>query len=157
MGKNSLGNNANDDFNHVRQPERRQRADDAARPQGHCHDAAGRSTRDLITSDSVEFHNGKKIILPKGSTYSWAMETLERLQRDEETEIRLDRKFNFRPNDGAVAAAACSSAATASRSASRSSACSGTRSPSTPDGADQPHDNHRRYPGTRSPSRASRV
>lgn len=106
MGKNSLGNNANDDFNAMF---------------GNPNDGSvqtmppglkaiammlqGGRPEDLITSDSVEFHNGKKIILPKGSTYSWAMETLERLQRDEETEIRLDRKFNFRPNDGAVAAA----------------------------------------------------
>lgn len=65
----------------------------------------GKGPDDLITSESVAFHDGKKIILPQGATYTWAMDTLERLRRDEETEVRLDRKFNYRPNDGAVATA----------------------------------------------------
>lgn len=67
--------------------------------------SGGQMPGTLITSESVAFHDGPKIVLPQGMTYEQALETLERLQHDEETEIRMDRKFNYRPDDGAVAAA----------------------------------------------------
>lgn len=66
---------------------------------------SGQMPGTVISGDNVDFHDGPKISLPQGATYEWAITTLERLQRDEETEIRLDRKFNYRPDDGAVAAA----------------------------------------------------
>lgn len=59
----------------------------------------------LITGDEVDFHDGSKISLPKGMTYEKAHDVLDRLQRDEETVITMDREYNYRPDDGAHATA----------------------------------------------------
>lgn len=59
---------------------------------------------DIIVGDEVEFHDRPKIVLPRGMTYSKAKKTLERLQEEAETPTAFDRKFLYRPDDGAFAA-----------------------------------------------------
>lgn len=63
-----------------------------------------RLASDIIVGDEVEFHDRPKIILPRGMTYSKAKSTLERLQKEAETQTAFDRKFLYRPDDGAFAA-----------------------------------------------------
>ncbi len=63
-----------------------------------------RMAADVITSDAVKYHEDPSIILPKGMTFSRAMSTLERLKKEQETPTVFQRKFLYRPNDGAYAA-----------------------------------------------------
>jgi hypothetical protein len=58
-----------------------------------------------ITGDEIEYHDGHKISLPRGMTPQTAHLILDRVERDNETVTRYERKFNYRPDDGAVAAA----------------------------------------------------
>lgn len=58
-----------------------------------------------ITGDEVEFHDSSKIVLPKGMTFERAMDVFERLRRESETMTMFDRKFRYRPDDGAYATA----------------------------------------------------
>src|SRR5690606_5446535 len=58
----------------------------------------------VITGDEVDFHDGKKIILPKGMTYGKAKRVLTRLEEEAETETHFLRDFRYRPDDGAYAA-----------------------------------------------------
>lgn len=63
-----------------------------------------RMAADIIVSDAVQYHDKSSIILPKGMTFSKAMTTLERLKKEQETPTVFQRKFLYRPNDGAYAA-----------------------------------------------------
>ena len=59
---------------------------------------------DIITGEEVEFHDGPKIVLPRGMTFSKAFKILERLQQEAETETMFEQVFRYRPDDGANAA-----------------------------------------------------
>jgi transitional endoplasmic reticulum ATPase len=61
----------------------------------------------VITGEEVEFHEGKKISLPKGMTYKRAFSILQRLQEEAETPTQFDRTFLYRPDDGAHATYHC--------------------------------------------------
>lgn len=61
----------------------------------------------IITGDEVEFHDGKKIGLPRGMTYGKAKRVLTRLEEEAETETHFSRDFRYRPDDGAYAALQC--------------------------------------------------
>lgn len=63
-----------------------------------------RLAADIIVSDAVAYHDDPKIILPRGMSFSKAMTTLERLKKEQETPTEFQRKFLYRPNDGAYAA-----------------------------------------------------
>jgi hypothetical protein len=56
-----------------------------------------------ITGEEVEFHDGSKIILPKGMTYEKAFKILKRLEEEAETTTGFTRMFRYRPDDGAYA------------------------------------------------------
>jgi transitional endoplasmic reticulum ATPase len=56
-----------------------------------------------ITGDEVEFHDGVKIILPRGMTFQTAFKILKRLEEEAETETGFTRMFRYRPDDGAYA------------------------------------------------------
>lgn len=62
---------------------------------------------DIIQGDEVEFHDGPKIILPRGMTYDKAFKILERLRQEAETPTTFERTFKYRPDDGAHAAFWC--------------------------------------------------
>lgn len=59
-----------------------------------------------VTGDDIKFHDGKDIVLPNGSTFEWAIDTLNRKKEEQETVISFQRIYPFRPNDGAHATAA---------------------------------------------------
>ena len=59
--------------------------------------------KDIIQGDEVEFHDGPKIILPRGMTYDKAFKILERLRQEAETPTTFERTFKYRPDDGAHA------------------------------------------------------
>jgi hypothetical protein len=61
----------------------------------------------IITGEEVEFHEGKKISLPKGMTYKRAFAILQRLQEEADTMTQFDRTFMYRPDDGAHATYHC--------------------------------------------------
>src|SRR5688572_21425656 len=61
----------------------------------------------LITGEEVEFHEGKKISLPRGMTYERAFSILTRLKEEAETLTQFERLFNYRPDDGAHAVYHC--------------------------------------------------
>lgn len=61
----------------------------------------------VITGDEVEFHDGKKIGLPRGMTYAKAKKVLTRLEEEAETLTHFSRVFRYRPDDGAYAALQC--------------------------------------------------
>lgn len=63
-----------------------------------------RMAADIIVSDAVAYHDSQKIVLPRGMSFSKAMTTLERLKKEQETPTEFQRKFLYRPNDGAYAA-----------------------------------------------------
>lgn len=63
----------------------------------------GNTVTPIITGDEVEFHQGRKIMLPQGMTYEFAFKTLQRLQKEAETPTEFSRTFKYRPDDGAVA------------------------------------------------------
>jgi len=66
------------------------------------------ATKDqIITGEEVEFHEGKKISLPRGMTYKRAFEILTRLKEEAETLTQFDRTFLYRPDDGAHATYHC--------------------------------------------------
>ena len=58
----------------------------------------------VITGDEVEFHDGKKIGLPRGMTYVKAKKVLTRLEQEAETPTAFSQDFRYRPDDGAYAA-----------------------------------------------------
>lgn len=58
----------------------------------------------VITGDEVEFHDGTKIGLPKGMTYTKAKKVLTRLEEEAETLTHFHQDFRYRPDDGAYAA-----------------------------------------------------
>jgi transitional endoplasmic reticulum ATPase len=62
---------------------------------------------DIIQGDEVEFHDGPKIILPRGMTYDKAFKILERLRQEAETPTTFERIFKYRPDDGAHATFWC--------------------------------------------------
>jgi hypothetical protein len=66
----------------------------------------GLTQQRIITGEDVEFHDGRKIVLPKGMTFKEAFDTLKRLEKDSETVVTLNHQFLYRSDDGAVAAAA---------------------------------------------------
>lgn len=57
----------------------------------------------VITGDEVEFHDGKKIGIPNGMTYTKAKKILSRLEEEAETPTHFSRDFRYRPDDGAYA------------------------------------------------------
>lgn len=61
----------------------------------------------LITGEEVEFHDGKKISLPRGMTYERAFSILTRLKEEAETVTQFNRIYLYRPDDGAHAAYHC--------------------------------------------------
>lgn len=61
----------------------------------------------IITGEEVEFHDGKKISLPKGMTYERAFQVLTRLKEEAETLTQFDRVYLYRPDDGAHATYHC--------------------------------------------------
>ena len=61
----------------------------------------------VITGDEVEFHDGVKIGLPRGMTYTKAKKVLTRLEEEAETATHFSRDFRYRPDDGAYAALQC--------------------------------------------------
>lgn len=63
--------------------------------------------KDIIQGDEVEFHDGPKIILPRGMTYDKAFKVLERLRQEAETPTTFERTFKYRPDDGAHATFHC--------------------------------------------------
>jgi transitional endoplasmic reticulum ATPase len=63
--------------------------------------------KDIIQGDEVEFHDGPKIILPRGMTYDKAFKILERLRQEAETPTTFERTFKYRPDDGAHATFHC--------------------------------------------------
>lgn len=62
---------------------------------------------DIIQGDEVEFHDGPKIILPRGMTFDKAFKILERLRQEAETPTTFERTFKYRPDDGAHATYWC--------------------------------------------------
>lgn len=61
-----------------------------------------------ITGEELAFHVDpaeKRIMIPEGMTYNEAYKVLERLEEDAETITSFDRRFLYRPDDGANAAA----------------------------------------------------
>jgi hypothetical protein len=62
---------------------------------------------DIIQGDEVEFHDGPKIVLPRGMTYDKAFKILERLRQEAETPTTFERTFKYRPDDGAHATYWC--------------------------------------------------
>lgn len=65
------------------------------------------SKKDIIQGDEVEFHDGPKIVLPRGMTYDKAFKILERLRQEAETPTTFERTFTYRPDDGAHATFHC--------------------------------------------------
>lgn len=57
----------------------------------------------VIDGDEVAFHDGPKIILPRGMTFKRAYEVLKRLEKEAETPTSFNRTFKFRADDGAHA------------------------------------------------------
>ena len=57
-----------------------------------------------IAGDEVAFHDGPKIILPKGMTFKKAYDVLKRLEKEAETPTSFTRFFRYRADDGAYAA-----------------------------------------------------
>jgi AAA+ superfamily predicted ATPase len=57
-----------------------------------------------ITGDEVEYHKGRKIILPENMTFRRAFEVLKRLEKEAEEPTTFTRTFNYRADDGAYAA-----------------------------------------------------
>lgn len=57
----------------------------------------------MITGDEIEYHEGNKLVLPKGMTFEQAMRVLRRLREEAETVTNFTRRYDFRPDDGAVA------------------------------------------------------
>lgn len=60
-----------------------------------------------ITGDEIKFHDdgSKDIVLPRDATYEWAIDTLQRKMREQETVVSFTRTYTYRPDDGAHAAA----------------------------------------------------
>lgn len=56
-----------------------------------------------ITGDEVEFHDGPKIVLPRGMTYDRARNVLTKLEEEAEMETSWTHRFKYRPDDGAHA------------------------------------------------------
>lgn len=56
-----------------------------------------------ITGDEVDYHDGKKIMIPKDMTFGKAKAILERLEKDAETPTAFNHNFLYRADDGAWA------------------------------------------------------
>jgi len=61
----------------------------------------------IITGEEVDFHDGKKIVLPRGMTYEKAFAVLQRLKEESETLTEFNRVYLYRPDDGAHATFHC--------------------------------------------------
>lgn len=59
---------------------------------------------DRITGDAVDFHDGSKIILPRGMGFGKAFKVLKRLEEEAETPTDFRHSFRYRADDGAYAA-----------------------------------------------------
>jgi hypothetical protein len=68
---------------------------------------AALSSGTQITGDEIKFHEdgSKDIVLPRNSTYEWAIDTLQRKMKEQETIVSFTRIYTYRPDDGAHAAA----------------------------------------------------
>ncbi len=62
---------------------------------------------ELITGDEVEFHEGKKMALPRDMTFDTAIKVLTRLRDEAETTAIFERKYRYRPSDAGHAAWVC--------------------------------------------------
>ncbi|MGN6162577.1 MAG: AAA family ATPase, partial [Marmoricola sp.] len=58
-----------------------------------------------ITDDDIKFHDETWMVLPKGMTYERACQILKAKQEEEENVVAISRKYLYRPDDGAAAAA----------------------------------------------------
>lgn len=59
----------------------------------------------IITDDDIQTHPGSAIIIPEGKPLEWAVDALNAKIREQEQEHTFTRFFNYRPEDGANAAA----------------------------------------------------
>ena len=59
----------------------------------------------LITGDELSYHDGDQILLPNGMLPGRARQILDRMEEEQETETQFDKKFLYRPDDGAYATA----------------------------------------------------
>lgn len=90
-----------------------------AKPSQYDTDAAPKTAEDLlmaalskipglggtpIAGDEVEFHDGNKISLPRGTTFEAAGKILRRLEEEAEVPTTFTRQFKYRADDGAYAA-----------------------------------------------------
>jgi transitional endoplasmic reticulum ATPase len=57
----------------------------------------------IVTGDEIEYHDGQKVVLPKGWTYEKAIQVLNRLHEESETVTAFERRYPYRTDDGAVA------------------------------------------------------
>lgn len=57
-----------------------------------------------ITGDAVEYHDGSKIVLPRGMGFAKAYKVLKRLEEEAETPTDFRKFFKYRADDGAYAA-----------------------------------------------------
>lgn len=60
------------------------------------------STR-MVDGEGIEFHDGKKIMVPNGMSYQGARNVIDRAEKESETKTRWVREFLYRFNDGAYA------------------------------------------------------
>jgi len=58
-----------------------------------------------ITDDDIKFHKKTWMVLPEGMTYERAAQILAAKQAEEENVVEINRKYLYRPDDGAAAAA----------------------------------------------------
>lgn len=58
-----------------------------------------------ITGDEVEYHDSPKITVPRGMTFERVQEIFTRLREEQEEIHNFDRRFRYRPDDGAYATA----------------------------------------------------
>lgn len=59
--------------------------------------------RQVRADGQIDFHDGNKILLPRGTSYTRAYEILKHHEEQAETPTTWDRQFNYRPDDGAHA------------------------------------------------------
>lgn len=59
--------------------------------------------KDRITGDEIDYHDGSKIIVPRGMTFSKLLKIVTRLKEEAETPTDYKREFRYRADDGAYA------------------------------------------------------
>lgn len=67
--------------------------------------AAFNPTGTVISDDDIQYHPGSAIVLPEGKPLEWAVKALKRKIDEQEEEHTFRRIFQYRPQDGANAAA----------------------------------------------------